>query len=56
MITKFHKDWAIHIKYYNAYVYRITIIFPDGRKKFILEPTKVQYMIHMIFQQKIQSF
>ena len=33
MITKFHKDWAIHIKYYNAYVYRITIIFPDGRKK-----------------------
>lgn len=33
MITKFDKDLATHIEVYSAYVYRITITFPDGTKK-----------------------
>jgi hypothetical protein len=32
-ITKFHKDLVPEIDDYSAYVYRITIIFPDGTKK-----------------------
>ena len=33
MVTKFHKDLATHIVNYSAYVYRITITFPDDTKK-----------------------